>query len=114
MQHVFFDEQESDKSTSTSDASKGTPVPGTGKKAGNAYPAKVKPDVEGPPVITSTKPVKKSDATKEATRKGKFGGVVGSKTQSKKMGGPTDSPHQNGLPHTHAPNRTPHGHFWHK
>jgi RHS repeat-associated protein len=108
---------ETNKNETENDSSKGAPVPGTGKKAGRAYPAKVKVDVkgkpvEGEPVITSKKPVKKSDATKEATRRGKFGGVVGSKKQSKQMGSPEDPPRKKGLPHTHAPDRTPEGHFW--
>ncbi len=63
-------------------------IPGTGRKAGNAYSATVKGVKSGPPRVGST--VKESDAPKVTARSGHKGGVVGSKTQSKKMDGRPD------------------------
>ncbi len=91
---------------------KGAPVPGTGKAAGRAFPAKVRPGQPGPPKVLSSKAIKKSDATKVAARSGQRGGVVGSKTQSKKMGGRRDQGHRGGPPHTHPPEGQGSGHFW--
>lgn len=88
------------------------PVPGTGKKAGRAHKAKVRPGQPGAPKKVSTKPVKKSDALKEAGRDGRHGGVVTSKTQARKAGGRMDGPHQDGLPHGHPPDGK--GHAWYK
>lgn len=90
----------------------GNAVAGTGKKAGNAYPAKVRPGQPGPPKKLSTKPRKKSDAVKETKKQGQWGGTIGSKTQGKQMGGRTDDGHQGGPPHTHAPVGEGTGHWW--
>jgi RHS repeat-associated protein len=52
----------------TGGAPKGAPVAGTGRKAGRAFKAKVQKGQAGPPRKVGKKPVKKSDAPKEAGR----------------------------------------------
>ena len=84
-------------------------VAGTGRKAGQAFKARVRPGQPGPPQKLA--PVKKSDALKESSRSGRHGGVITSKTQARKAGGRMDPAHvEGGLPHGHVPRRT--GHAW--
>jgi len=87
-------------------------IAGTGKRAGRAYTASVKGVKAGPPRVGSA--VKKSDAPKVTARGGHKGGVVGSKTQSKKMDGRQDKGHQGGPDHKHPTEQQGKGHFWEK
>jgi len=92
---------------------RGEPVPGTGKKAGKPQYGSVKPGVSGPPKVNRpTHGPKKSDAPKEAGRQGKYGGVIGSRGDRKKMGGRQDSGHNGGPPHGHPPEGDGEGHLW--
>lgn len=65
------------------------------------------PHLNGPPVVPPWEP-----NTWSIFPGGGWGGVVGSKTQSKKMGGRRDQGHRGGPPHTHPPEGQGSGHFW--
>ncbi len=92
-------------------ASKGSPIPGTGKKAGDVYSArKLKKGQSGPPKEGNK--IKRSDANQEASKYGKRGGVITSKSKAKRGGGRQDPGHQGGPSHGHLKQKK--GHLWHK
>jgi RHS repeat-associated protein len=93
-----------------STAQRGTPVPGTGRRAGQPQHGAVTPGRSGPPrVVRPTHGVKKSDTGQVAGRGGRRGGVIGSEGDRGRM--PTQHPgHRGGPPHAHPP--TGRGHVW--